>query len=158
MAQTWAEHESCARCGASLGGEFRTNHLGVRFCQTCYEDSVVPRAAERSPDPVLEQVCNRCRGSLINGYHANYMGVLFCTACFERTHTPEGRPRADWAEREALSVAQQPRDRDEDGDAPAGEDEEGIYLHDVFFVTTILALVMYAVSRFGGALLALGGY
>lgn len=158
MAETWVEHESCARCGASLGGEYRTNHLGVRFCHTCYDGTVAALEEDRAADPAMEQVCNRCRGSLINGYHANYMGVLFCVNCFERTHTPEGRPRSDWAERDALSVAQQPRDRDDESENPSVEEEEGVYLHDVFFITTILALIMYAVARFGGALMSLGGY
>ena len=158
MAQIWAEHDTCARCDSPLDGGFQANHLGVRFCQACYDENVADRERERAAEPVTKQVCNRCRGSLINGYETNYMGVLFCTPCFERTHTPDGRPRGDWAEREALSVAQQPRERDDDLDLRSTEDEEGIYLHDVFFVTTILALVMYAVSRFGGALLALGGY
>ena len=164
MSETWSEHKACARCGSELGAEFATSRLGVRFCHTCFEEAVEERERDRDHDPSLQEVCNRCHGSLINGYHANYMGVHFCTSCFERTHTPDGRPLQDWAERDSVGIAQKRHHREDEGDGgwvphdSEDEEGEGVYLHDVFFITTILALVMYAMSRFGGALLTLGGY
>lgn len=164
MNQTWAEHESCARCGNTLGDNFSANHLGVRFCPACYTDAVEEREQQRRCEPVLEQLCNRCHGSLINGYRTNYMGVYFCVPCFERTHTPEGRPRIDWDERDTIGIAQQggsTRDRMEPGSGLEGleEDEGGtVYLHEVFFATTLLALVMYAMSKFGGAIFTVTGW
>lgn len=156
MAHTWTEHESCARCGTQIGEEYQSNHLGVRFCAGCYEDAVADRADAAPANLALDHVCTRCHGSLINGYHANYMGVLFCTRCFERTHTPEGRPRLEDREAEANAIIRS-RTSDADDDFASQEEGEGVYLHDVFFVTTLLALVMYAVSKFGGAFLGITG-
>ena len=168
MSEAWSEHQSCARCGTTLGAEFSTTRLGVRFCLTCFKETVEEREREPTHDPGLEDVCHRCDGSLINGYRENYVGVYFCLTCFERTHTPDGRPRAEWLDTDCTDrTPTEPREKGldrnwvtstRDRDMEDDEEEEGIYLHDVFFVTTILALVMYAMARFGGALLGLGGY
>lgn len=155
MAERWLEQESCARCGSALEADHITNHLGVRFCQTCFAETAHQHA--RGADPALREVCNRCKGSLINGYATNYMGVFFCSSCFERTHTPDGRPRQDWEERAKLSTVQVPRE-EEDDFSVLDEEEEGVFLHDVFLATTILALIMYALSHLSGQLLTLGGF
>ena len=102
MSQTWTEHESCARCGGALKEEFAANHLGVRFCHTCYKEAVEVHEHDRHEDPGLAQLCHRCHGSLINGYQTNNLGLIFCVMCFDQTHAADGRPLAGWTDREMV--------------------------------------------------------
>jgi len=162
---TWNENTTCARCGGSLDDGFESNHLGVRFCRGCFEDGVRDKMAERiARPPELTESCGRCDGALINGCHQNYMGVYFCTSCFERTHSPDGYPREPQGDAEPVAAppARRRRDDIDEGELSAnwmeGEEEEPIYLHDVFLVTTLFALVLYAVAQLSGSLFALSGF